>query len=192
MTCSIVIVSFVPSNEGMQFLSQHDPTLVEGLMFKKWGIAVVVGLAVASLGMTVGNTAFAADDEIEEDPSAPSLLADPFVGTWNFQSGSQISSPCLSTPIDLNTRSADITPGASAGEVVANVQGCKIPFVETDATHAKLKATTSCTLTEGGTSYNVRITSATLALASNGVLSVNGAGTANIFCSVKLTGTAVK
>jgi len=159
-------------------------------MFKKWGVAFAVGLVVTSLAMTVGSTASAADDE--DDPSVdPSLLAGEFLGNWTFQAGSQITSPCLSTPIDLNTRSAAITAGAGASDIVADVQGCKIPFTQTDASNAKLKATTNCTLTNEGTSYSVRVTSATLSLAS-GTITVKGGGTANVFCSVSLSGTATK
>jgi len=157
-------------------------------MFKKWSIAIVLGLVTSSFGLTVGSTASAADDIDDQEKT----LASAFVGTWTFQAGSNASSPCLSTPIDLSAKQSEVTAGAAANEVVADVQGCKIPFVESDATHAKLKARTQCQLTDGSTTYSVNVTSATLALDSNGVLSVEGAGTANIFCSVKLTGTAVK
>ncbi|WP_394845885.1 hypothetical protein LZC95_00290 [Pendulispora brunnea] len=159
-------------------------------MFKKWSIAFVLGLVTASFGLTVGSTASAADDVVDQDEEED--FASAFIGTWTFQAGSNASSPCLSTPIDLANKSSEVTAGANANEVVADVQGCKIPFVHTDATHAKLKARTSCKLTDGSTTYNVNVTSATLALGANGVLSVEGAGTANVFCSVKLTGTAVK
>jgi len=155
-------------------------------MFKKWSIAFGLGVAVSTLGITLGSTASA------DDMQGP-FATDAFIGTWTFQSGSQVTSPCLSTPIDLNAAQATIAAGSTSGTLVATVQGCQIPFTESDASNAKLTKSTSCTLTDpsSGTSYAVNVTSGNLSL-SGGVLTVSGAGTAEIFCSVSLTGTATQ
>ena len=136
--------------------------------------------------MTTGTTASAASEG-----KAP-LLADAFLGTWTFQSGSQVASPCLSTPVDLSAKAADVTAGATATDIVADVQGCQIPFTETDATHASLKAQTNCQLSDGTTTYSVSVTSASLSVDANGVLTASASGTADIFCSISLNGTATK
>jgi len=149
-------------------------------MFKKWSAALVLGVTTASFGITAS---------AEESNT---LLDDAFVGTWTFQSASQVSSPCLSTPLDLSGKALAVSAGSAAGEVVADVQGCKIPFTETDATHAKLKQRTSCQLTDGSTTYNVDVTDANASIDANGVLHADASGTANVICSIKLTGTATK
>jgi len=62
-----------------------------------------------------------------------------------------------------------------------------------DASHAALSNNTNCTFTDpsSGTSYSVSITKGSLSL-TNGVLTVSGSGTADIFCSITLTGTATQ
>ncbi|WP_394834829.1 hypothetical protein LVJ94_50865 [Pendulispora rubella] len=149
-------------------------------MFKKWSAALVLGVATASFGITAS---------AEESNT---LLEDAFLGTWTFQTGSQVTSPCLSSAFDLTGKAGEVTAGSAAGEIVVTVQGCKIPFVETDATHAKLKQRTQCELSDGSTTYNVDVTGANASIDASGVLHADATGTANIFCSIKLTGTATK
>ncbi len=160
--------------------------IAEGYMFKKWSIAFGLGVAATSLCITLGTSKASADTEVEP-------FADAFLGNWTFQSGSAATSPCLSSPIDLTGATGSITAGSSAGHITATVQGCAIPFTESDASHATLSNNTNCTFTDpsSGTSYSVSITKGSLSLA-NGVLSVSGSGTADIFCSITLKGTATQ
>ncbi|WP_394845710.1 hypothetical protein LZC95_52860 [Pendulispora brunnea] len=137
-------------------------------------------IAFALVGLT--GTAFASEDS-EDAASA-------FLGHWTFQSGSKVTSPCSADVVDETGKTFDITAGAAAGELVTKVQDCPLTLVETDATHARLKESTACTLSGGSSTINVTFTSAAFTL--NGTtLSAELNGRSGL-CTVTLKGTALK
>ncbi|WP_394828528.1 hypothetical protein [Pendulispora albinea] len=114
-----------------------------------------------------------------------------FVGHWTFQSGSKATTPCSAGYLDETGKAFDLTPGSAPGEFLSSFDGCTLTMVESDASHARLKNATSCTLSDGSTSYNVTFTSSTLVLDGSGVLSVELNGNSGI-CALTVKGTAIR
>ncbi|WP_394846376.1 hypothetical protein LZC95_02790 [Pendulispora brunnea] len=134
---------------------------------------LAVVLAIAGFA----GTAYA-DDDVD---------ADAYLGHWTFQSGSKITSPCSPDVVDTTGKAFDLAAGAAAHELTTTVQGCAITLVETDATHAKLKASTECTLPNG---TKITFTSAAFNLTGS-TLGVELVGRSGL-CTITQKGTAHK
>ncbi|WP_394835173.1 hypothetical protein LVJ94_52610 [Pendulispora rubella] len=140
--------------------------------------SLVIIFAVVGLS----GTAFASEDSDD--------AASAFLGHWTFQSGSKVTSPCSSDVIDQTGKTFDVTAGAAAGEILTKVQDCPLTYIQTDATHAKLKESTACTLSGGSSPINVTFTSATMVL--NGTTLTTELTGRSGLCTVTLKGTALK